>query len=141
MEEHLARSIAQSRFNMTLVSLFAVVALILAVAGIYGVLSYSVTQRTREIGIRVALGADRPNLLAMIIYQGMGLTAIGIGLGVLASLGATRFISSLLYQVSATDPQVFLLVPLVLVTASLLACIVPACRAMRVEPLVALRSE
>ena len=134
-------AVAQRRFNMLSRTLFAALALILAAAGIYGVLTYMVTQRTRELGIRFALGATGADALRLIIGQGMRLVTLGVGVGLLASLALMRLLQSLLYGVTATDQLTFSTVPLMLILVSLIACYLPARRATKVDPLVALRSE
>ena len=141
MSQVLADSVASSRFNMILMTVFAGVALIMASIGLYGVISYAVSQRTHEIGIRMALGASRPSVLGLVVRNGMTLALVGAGLGVVASLGLTRLISSLLYGVSPTDPLTFLTITLIITGVSLLATVVPAHRATRVDPMVALRYE
>jgi putative ABC transport system permease protein len=139
MEERLDDSVAQRRFNMLLLGLFAALALILASIGIYGVISYSVTQRTREIGLRLALGAQRSDVLRLIIAQGLRLTVIGLAAGVAVALAIGKLISSLLYGINAHDPLTFLTTGLVLSAVALLACWLPARRASRLDPLIALR--
>jgi putative ABC transport system permease protein len=137
----LSTQLAQPRFNMLLLAVFAGVAMILAAIGIYGVIAYSVTQRTREIGIRMALGAQRTQMLSMVLRQSLTLVAIGIGIGFLVALGATRVMATLLYGVGANDFSTYAVVILLLGAAALLASYVPARRAMKVDPMVALRYE
>ncbi|HUK30309.1 MAG TPA: ABC transporter permease [Candidatus Acidoferrum sp.] len=141
MEENTSTSVVQPKFRATLLSIFSGLALILAAIGIYGVIAYSVTQRTREIGIRMTLGADRAAVLRMILKQGIVLAVAGVGLGLAAALGLTRFLESFLFQVNAFDPITFVSVAAVLIFVSLAACWIPARRAMRVDPMVALRYE
>jgi len=134
-------SIALKRLALMLLVVFAVVAVLLAASGIYGVMAYAVTQRTREIGIRVALGAQTSDVLRLVVWQGLKLTGAGVALGLIAALGLTRLIESLLYGVSATDLLTFLAAPLLLAFVALLAALVPARRATKVDPLTALRYE
>jgi putative ABC transport system permease protein len=134
-------SVAQRRFNMSFLGGFALLALVLASIGIYGVMSYSVSQRTRELGVRMALGARRVDVLGMVIGQGMTMVLIGIGLGLVASFGLTRVMASLLFGISAKDPATFVVVAVVLALVALVACYIPALRATRVDPLQALRYE
>jgi putative ABC transport system permease protein len=141
MEEVFSRSIAFERFLMTLMTVFAGLALVLAMVGLYGVISYSVTQRTHEIGIRMALGAERREGLRMVVWQGLKLALIGVSIGIAGALALTRFLTSLLYGVKPTDPLTFAAVSLILIGVALLACYIPARRAARVDPMVALRYE
>jgi putative ABC transport system permease protein len=140
-EEAFNNSLAVSRFNIVLLVVFAVLALSLAAVGIYGVMSYTVAERTREIGIRVALGAQTGAVLKMVIGQGMKLAVIGVGVGAVAALALTWLIKSSLYGVSATDPVTLIAIGLVIMAVALLACWIPARRATRVDPIVALRVE
>lgn len=141
MEHIVQSSIASKRFTMALLAVFAGLALLLAGIGIYGVLSYLVGQRTREIGIRIALGAARRDVLGMILTEGAWMTLIGIGVGVAAALALTQLMSSVLFGVKPTDLVTFLFVVLVLCSIAFLACYLPARRAMKIDPLVALRDE
>ena len=141
MDERIGRSLAARRFNMVLLAVFASLALTLAGIGIYGIVAYSVTERTHEIGVRLALGAQRRDVMAMIVAQGMVLTMIGTAVGVVSALLVTRMMSSLLFGVSAADPVTFAAIPVLLAAVAFVACWVPARRATRVDPLVALRTE
>jgi putative ABC transport system permease protein len=141
MEERRADSLLRTRFNTLLLTIFAAVALTLAVVGIYGVMSYSVSERTREIGIRVALGAQRRDLLGLIVKRGMALVLGGALIGLGGAIAVTRLMTGLLYEVSATDPLTFSAVAGVLAAAALLACYLPARRATKVDPMIALRVE
>ena len=139
MEWYLADSMAQRRFNMFLLGAFAGLALVLAAVGIYGVIAYTVTQRTHEMGIRIALGAKGGDILRLVFSNAMATTLIGIALGLGAAFALTRLLRSLLYQVSATDPVVFAAIPLLLMSVAVIATYLPARRAMKVNPITALR--
>jgi putative ABC transport system permease protein len=141
VEQALAGSIAPRRFNLLLLGIFAAVALVLAVVGIYGVMGYAVTQRTHEIGVRMALGARRGEVVRMVVQQGMATAAAGIAVGAAAALGLTRVMGSLLYEIAPTDGPTFAVVCSVLAAAAFLACCLPALRASKVDPVVALRYE
>ena len=141
LDEVLTESIGPQRFRTVLLSLFALVAVLLAGLGIYGVMSYTVSQRTREIGIRIALGAETRDVLRLVLLQGLTLALPGVAFGVTTSLALTRLMKSLLFGVSATDPLTFLGITLLLIGVTLLACWIPARRAMKVDPLIALRHE
>src|SRR5262245_14472494 len=141
MRENLVIAFLPARVAAWLLGLFGLLGLSLAVVGIYGVISYSVSQRTGEIGLRMALGAESRDILRLVIGKGMSLTLIGVGLGGAVSLALTRFLSSLLVGVSATDPLTFLAVPLLLTSIALLAALIPARRATKVDPMIALRCE
>jgi putative ABC transport system permease protein len=141
MQQVLADSLASQRLSMLLLSIFAGVAMILAAVGIYGVLSYTVIQRTHEIGIRMALGARVPDVIRLVLGHAMMLVTIGIGLGLVGAFAVTRVMASLLYGVSATDPLTFGGVSLLLAAIALVACLIPARRATKVDPMVALRHE
>lgn len=141
MDSIISDSLASQRFSMAVLGVFAMLALALASVGIYGVISYLVGQRTQEIGIRVALGASRSDVLRMVLGDGMKMTLIGVGIGLAAALGLTRLMASLLFGVSATDPLTFTAVAMLLSVVAFAACYIPARRAMRVDPMVALRYE
>ena len=141
MTEVIANSISKQRLSMLLIGIFASVALLLASVGIYGVMSYAVTERTREIGIRVALGARMIDVMRLVVGQGMMLAFIGIGAGLVIALLLTQLIESLLYKVSATDPATFVAITLLLAGVAFVATYIPARRAMKVDPMVALRYE
>lgn len=141
MEQYVSNSLSRHRLNMALFSAFAALALILAAVGIYGVMSYSVTQRTREMGVRMALGAEGRDLIKMVIRQGMTLAITGVIIGLAASLGFTRVLSSLLYGVDARDPMTFAGIAIFLTLVAIAACYIPARRATKVNPMTALRHE
>jgi ABC-type antimicrobial peptide transport system permease subunit len=134
-------SLEQRRFSMEIIALFALTALLLAALGIYGVISYIVSERTHEIGIRLALGARRADILRMVLRQGLSLAFAGAAVGLLGALIVARLMAGLLYGVAPTDPPTFLGVALLLTLVALAACYIPARRAMQVDPLVALRYE
>jgi ABC-type antimicrobial peptide transport system permease subunit len=134
-------SMAQPRFSLLLLGSFAAIALLLASIGLYGVISYSVAQRTQEIGIRTALGAQRHNVFGMILREGVQLVGLGIVIGIAVALGVTQIMAGFLYGVRPQDPLTFLAVALVLMAVALIACYVPARRATRVDPMMALRYE
>lgn len=141
IEGLVSRSLGGRRFNLILLAAFAAIALTLAGVGIYGVISFSTSQRTREIGVRIALGAARRDILKLIVGQGAVLTLAGVGVGMAAAFALTRYLSSLLFGVSATDPVTFAGVPILLAAVALLACYIPARRATKVDPMIALRYE
>jgi putative ABC transport system permease protein len=141
MDQLLAGTLSRSRFTMLVLGVFAALALVLACVGIYGVIAYSVTQRTQEFGIRMALGANRRDVFRLVFGQGGRLILLGTGLGIVAALIITRLMATLLYGISATDPLTFATVALLLALVALAACYIPARRATRVDPIVALRYE
>ena len=141
MDERLATSVAPRRFNLVLLASFALLAMLLASVGIYGVVSYSVSQRTHEVGVRMALGAQRRDVLKLILAQGVVLLFIGTGVGLIGAFLLTRFLASLLFGVRPTDTATFATVSLLLALVAIVACYIPARRATRVDPMVALRYE
>jgi len=141
MDQVLSRSLALRSFMMMLLSIFGALALVLAAVGIYGVIAFAVSQRTREIGVRMALGARPADVLRMVLREGMTLVAAGVALGIVASLMLTRLLEGMVYGVKVRDPLIFAVVNLLLVAVSLAACYIPARRATRVDPLEALRYE
>jgi ABC-type antimicrobial peptide transport system permease subunit len=141
MDQEMASSVAAPKFNTFVLGLFAFLALFLAAIGIYGVLAYAVAQQSHEIGIRMALGAQRRDVMRLILVRGARLALAGLAIGTLAAFGLTRLMASLLYGISASDPLTFAAVATVLLAVALAACYVPARRAMRVDPMVALRYE
>jgi putative ABC transport system permease protein len=141
MDELIAQSVGQRRLSMLLLSLFSGIALLLASLGIYGLMSYSVAQRSRELGVRIALGADRADVLRLVLRQGMSLALTGIAIGVGVAFALTRLVSSQLYDVRATDPATFAGMAVLLGLTALAANLIPALRATRVDPAVVLREE
>jgi putative ABC transport system permease protein len=141
MQQRIAMSVGSRRFNLFLLTAFALLALTLAAVGLYGVVSYSLSLRTHEVGIRMALGAEKADVLRMVLVQGLKLAMIGVVIGIAGALALTRFLSSLLYGVKPTDPLTFIAVSLILIAVALAACYVPARRAAKVDPMVALRYE
>jgi len=139
MTSIISDTMAQRRFSMILLGAFAALALVLSSVGIYGVISYVVARRTQEIGIRMALGAKRADVVRMVLLDGTRLAFAGVCVGLACALGLTRLMSRMLYGVSATDPVTFMAIPAILLFVALAACYVPAIRAMRVDPVTALR--
>ena len=140
-DQLVSRAIARSRFNMLLLACLGIVAALLALTGVYGIAAYMVTQRTREIGIRMALGAQKRDIFKLILLQGMKLALLGVVLGFVLAFAATRVTRNLLYGVSATDPITFIGISLLLVAVALIACLVPTWRATKVDPIIVLRYE
>jgi putative ABC transport system permease protein len=141
MEQLMSSSITRQRFNVLLITIFGALALLLAGVGLYGVMSYLVTQNIRELGIRMALGAQIKDVLRLVIGQGLRLTLIGVAIGLVGAMGLTRLIQALLFGVSATDPLTFFVVTLLLAIVAVCACYFPARRATKVDPIIALRCE
>jgi ABC-type antimicrobial peptide transport system permease subunit len=141
MTEHMAMPLLPARLTASLLGSFGLLALALASIGIYGVMSYTVTRRTREIGIRIALGAQGKDVLSLVLQQGTRLTLLGVVIGLASSFAVTRLMRSFLFGVSETDPLTFILISLLLSGVALLACYLPARRAARVDPMIALRHE
>jgi ABC-type antimicrobial peptide transport system permease subunit len=141
MEQVRSAAVAMRQFNMTLLSVFAALALVLAAIGIYGVIAYSVTQRTHEIGVRMALGAKHGDILRLVLGQGMALACFGIGIGIAGALALTRLLQGYLYEVKPTDPLALTATALLLGAVAMLACDIPARRAAKVDPMLALRHE
>jgi ABC-type antimicrobial peptide transport system permease subunit len=141
MNEVIAESLAQRRFAMIVLAAFAGAALLLASLGIYGVVSYMVGQRTQELGIRVALGATRRDIMRLVLAHGLKMTLVGVVVGLVAAFGLTRLIRTMLYGVGATDPATFAIIAVLLTIVAVVACYLPARRATKVDPLTALRSE
>jgi predicted permease len=141
MEQVVSTSVRQPRLSSTLIGLFAALAALMATVGVYSVMSYSVTERTRELGIRIALGADARSVVRLVVGEGLTMAGVGIAVGALASLALTRVLGSQLYEVSPTDPLVFGATAAAVLAVAVAAALVPARRAMRVDPMVALRAE
>jgi ABC-type antimicrobial peptide transport system permease subunit len=141
LDYYYSKSMARTSFTLVMLALAGAMALLLGIVGLYGVIAHSVSQRTHEIGIRMALGAQKRDVLNLVAKRGMALTVIGVCVGVAGALALTRFLSNLLYGVKPTDPLTFVVVSLVLTGVALLACYVPARRATKADPIIALRYE
>ena len=141
LNDYYTKSMARTSFTLVMLAIAAAMALLLGTVGLYGVIAYSVSQRTHEIGIRMALGAQKRDVLSLVLAGGISLIVIGVGIGIAASLAVTPFLFSLLYGVKLTDPLTFIGVSLILIAVALLACYIPARRAANVDPMVALRFE
>ena len=141
MDEILVRTTSRQRFNMLLLTIFGASGLLMAAIGVYGLMAYSVQQRTQELGVRMALGAQASNIRNMVLRQGMALALIGVGIGICGAIGLTRFLASFLFGVKAWDPSAFVVTPLLLSAVALIAIWIPARRATRVDPMTALRLE
>jgi predicted permease len=141
VDEIISNSLSSRRFSMILMGVFAALALLMASIGIYGVISYLTSQRTHEIGIRMALGAGKSDVLVMVVRQGLKVVLVGVAIGIAGALVLTRFLASLLFGVRPTDPLTFTAVSLILIAVALLACYIPARRASKIDPMVALRYE
>ena len=141
MDEVLSNSVAQPRFRTLLLALFAGMALVLAAVGIFGVMAYVVSRRTQEIGVRMALGASRGNVLGMVLSEGLRVVLVGVTVGLVAAFSLTRLIKSWLFAVQPADPLTFIGVALTVIAVAALACYVPARRATKVDPMIALRYE
>jgi putative ABC transport system permease protein len=141
LDQVFSSSLDQRRFILALFGVFAVIALLIAAIGVYGVMAYTVTQRTQEIGIRMALGAQAADVLRLALGHGMRLALTGVAMGLLAAYALTRLMKNLLFGVEATDPLTFTIIPLLLMIIALLACLIPARRAMKTDPITALRHE
>jgi putative ABC transport system permease protein len=141
MEQYLAASVAPRRFNVLVLGIFAATALLLAATGLYAVISYAVTQRTREIGVRIALGAQRRSVIRLVVGQALGLVLIGEAVGTVGALAVTRIMSGMLFGVSYADPATFSVAPLVLAIVAVVSSYIPARRAAAADPLVAIRTQ
>jgi putative ABC transport system permease protein len=141
MERLIAETTAEPRFYLILLSVFAAAALILSAVGVYGVMSYAVAQRRHEIGVRMALGAKATDVLKLVVSQGMTLALVGVALGLAGAFALTRTLTTMLFKVGPTDPAVFALIALMIIGVALLASLLPARRAVKVNPVVALRQE